>query len=247
MVAIFLVVLQSFAPMLYAADADPLVLVYKGTGACKDGCAEAAAEIPASLKFRVRYVSPKEITPELFDGASIWVQPGGNAIKAAKAMSEVRLRYIRNFVRKGGGYVGFCAGAFLADETVDDDGMVEGLGLLSFGTWDYPVYSNEGWGTLVWIFANNALRQVFFNGGASFYINHKTKNVKVLATYGREGLPATVQTTFGKGQVVVTGFHPEATEVWKQGARTQEPDLFDADGSDHDLARDMLLRALPSL
>src|SRR5690606_33334838 len=121
---------------------------------------------------------------------------------------------------------------------------VPGLGILKVSTWDYPVYSNEGWGTLVWVFWNNTMRQVFFNGGASFYVNHKTKNVEVIATYGMGGLPATIQSTYGKGKVVVTGAHPEATEAWKESARIMEPNLYDTDGDDHDLARDMILRAL---
>ena len=42
------------------------------------------------------------------------IHPGGSASKQAKALEETGLEQIRAFVSEGGGYVGICAGAYLA-------------------------------------------------------------------------------------------------------------------------------------
>ncbi len=229
---------------LSASAREGLVLIYSGAGSCTDGCAEAAAEIPARMGFRIQYVKPEEIKPELLKTAKVWMQPGGDAIVAAKAMGPEGLSAIREFVRAGGGYVGFCAGAFLSDKTVDNSDVTPGLGILPIGTFDYPLDSHNGDGAMTWINWGGRPRHLFFNGGGSFYLNKSigqiSPEVKVLATFVADGLPATIETTFGKGRVVVSGAHPEATYAWKS-----EGGLVDEDGPDFDLAIDMVRKALP--
>jgi glutamine amidotransferase-like uncharacterized protein len=215
-----------------------IALVYKGLGSCADACAEAAAEIPASLGYQIKYVSPDEIAPEIFKGAVLWIQPGGNAIDASNAIGTLKLALIRNFIKKGGAYVGFCAGAFLADSTVDDEGKVEGLGIIPVTTYDAPIDSNNDLGTMVWINWQGVNRHIYFNGGGGFNILESNPQVQVLGRFKSDGEAVTIQTKFGRGKVVVTGAHPEASYVWKvQGG------LVDEDNSDYDLARDMVTRA----
>lgn len=217
-----------------------VALVYKGIGGCRS-CAEAAARAVRRFDLEIKYVSASEVTEEIFEDALLWVQPAGNAISAANALGTERLAMIRKFVKNGGRYVGFCAGAFLADTNVDDDGKVKGLGLLPFASADYEVNDKDNI-DMVWINWGKERRHIFFNGGATFLIPELLLNkneVQVLATYEETDKPATVHVTFGRGQVVVSGAHPEAPQKWKF-----DNDLEDEDDSDLDLAQDMVKRAI---
>ncbi len=226
---------------LFAAAANPVVLVYRGPGACTDGCAEAAAEIPASMGFEIRYVTSHTLTEASFENAVLWVQAGGNAIKASKSLGRKNLELIKKHIRyQGMGYVGFCAGAFLADEAVDDEEKFPGLGLIPFGTRYYQVDSQKDGIMHPLTFSKGVIRYHYFNGGGTFDLrNSDYDRVDVLAKYPN-GDPALLQTTYGMGNVVIIGAHPEATAVWKSYTHMSDPD-----GSDHDIARDMVRRALP--
>ncbi len=215
---------------------DGVVLVYSGPGA---GSAPASAEIAASMGFKIRYVTPADIKPALFKNAKVWMQPGGDAIEAAQALGAKGLKAIREFVKNGGGYVGFCAGAFLADKTVDNPETIAGLGIIPIGTYDYPLDNNHGHGDMTWIDWGGKRRHVFFNGGGSFYVNKEHPEVHVLASFAADGAPATIEVMFGKGHVVVSGAHPEASAAWKSKAG-----VIDQDGPDFDLAVDMVERSL---
>lgn len=217
----------------------PLALVYRGAGSCQgDLCPEAAAAVAEQAGMRVRFVAPDQIAPEIFEGASAWIQPGGNAISVSQKLGREKLALIRKFIRYGGAYVGFCAGAFLADRTVDNPETVEGLGLLPVGTFDYPVDSGDA-GIPMVINWGGSRRTLFFNGGGSFRMNDRgAERMDIIATFPN-GDAATVETTYGLGGVVVTGAHPEALEIWKQDAKFE-----DLDGSDIDLAVSMVHRAL---
>lgn len=235
--ALILIVLFSFGFAHADKSKQQRALVYNGAGGCKS-CALAAAKVARQAGFSVQYVSPSEIEPALLSTATLWIQPAGNAISAATGIGIERLAYIRDFVKNGGAYVGFCAGAFLADATVDDDGKVTGIGILPVVTADYEVNEKSNIG-IVWTKWNGVRRNIFFNGGATFILDPKKKNrLKILATYEKDNQPATIETTFGLGKVVVSGAHPEAPNKWK--ARAEEDD---EDGSDIDLAVDMVSRA----
>lgn len=213
-------------------------LVYKGRGGC-ESCAHAAGKAARGAGYTVEYVGSAELSEKSFKNVKLWVQPAGNAISAAEALGTEGLNLIREFVKNGGSYVGFCSGAFLADSIVDDEGKVQGLGLLPVGTADYEVNDKSNI-DMVWINWGTQRRHVFFNGGATFLINKKSEDKKlssltVLATYVSDGLPAAIFTKFGKGKVAVSGAHPEAPNKWKNRAIQD-----DEDGDDLDLAVEMI-------
>ena len=219
-----------------AASKSRVALVYIGRGSCNDRCSEAAANIAKMAGLTPRFVTPEMINPTVFTDAVVWIQPGGNAIKASAAIGEKKLRLIRKFVHEGGGYVGLCAGAFLADTTVDSKDTVRGLGIIPWSTDYYPIDSGEN-GTLARITWRGKSRVLFFNGGGTFALDD-SHPVKVIAKY-EDGQPATIETTFGNGRLALTGAHPEALESWKTDAKLNDPD-----GSDWDLALEMLCDVL---
>lgn len=212
-----------------------LALVYKGPGSCggSDNCSGAAAEVAIREGYQIKYVHPSDVTEEIFKDAAIWIQPGGNAITVAKALGHEKLQMIRDFVSAGGGYLGFCAGGFLSDRTVDDANTIEGLGIIPVETADYDGDKGPN-GTIIPIHWKGDLRDVFFNGGGYFKVPHAgVMGVRVMATY-ETGQVAAIETKFGQGHVAVSGFHPEATEDWKSYAVGT-----DKDGSDLDIAEEL--------
>jgi glutamine amidotransferase-like uncharacterized protein len=222
-------------------------LVYDGPGVCDDRCDQAASAVAERAGLKIRWVTPEQLRStdpaELFRDAAVWIQPGGNAIDAAHALRAKGLERIRDYIQDGGAYLGFCAGAFLADKTVNDEETLAGLGIIPVSTFDYPADHGE-WGTILPFRWNGQKRSVYFNGGGSFKVPSGMLGVEVFARYADDGLPAAIQTTFGAGRVVVSGPHPEALAWWKDQARREDEDAIDEDGSDFDLAADMLARAL---
>lgn len=212
-------------------------LIYIGRGSCDDRCSEAAANVARLAGLEPRFVTPEMIKPEVFKGAVTWIQPGGNAIKASHALGQKKIRLIRKFVREGGGYVGFCAGAFFADRTVDSKETLPGLGLIPWRTDYIDVDSGED-GTQLTVEWRGKARTLFFNGGGTFELDD-SQPYEIIASYA-SGQPATIETRFGAGQVELTGLHPEAFDSWKTDAK-----VIDPDGRDWDLAVELICASLP--
>jgi glutamine amidotransferase-like uncharacterized protein len=182
----------------------------------------------------VELVGP-DFDPAALHAADVWVQPGGDAIELAKAISTRLKDELRRFVNAGGGYLGFCAGMFFADTWVDDNDTVPGLGLLPGTTRDYKTPEKATVLPVNWL---GKIRYVFFEEGGYLELRPDAQ-AEVLARFSNGQVAAAV-TRFGKGRVVVSGPHPEAPESW-----LHEHGLVDPDGPDFDLANNMFLRALP--
>ena len=141
-----------------------------------------------------------------------------------------------DFVEKGGGYVGFCAGAYMATSRIGRT-RYAGLGIFPGGTSPYGTgvirpdldYSLQN---LTW---QGVSRLVFYEGGPFLYgLNPAADHSETLALYD-SGFVAAARAIFGKGRVVVSGPHPEAPAIW-----TEEDGIHDPDGEDIDLAIDMV-------
>ena len=219
------------------SDFQPTAYVYAGKGVCAEGCVEAVTRLTrrngiVSVLVRESDLLSDRIRPRVGD---IWIQPGGDAIVASEAMTAIGLARVRNWISKGMNYLGFCAGAFLADRTVDDSETIGGLGLIPFPTADFlpgqtkAMVLEQNW--------RGASRWLYFQEGATFEMNTiDAAAVKVIATY-TDGRASVIDTRFGSGRVVLSGVHPEALPIWLTDDR-----LTDPDGSDDDLADELLGR-----
>ncbi len=206
-------------------------LIYAGAGACKDGCIDAAAQVALRAGLKVVLVKPSQIKPELFDDAVVWIQPGGDAIEVANAISASKKQEIKDFIAKGGNYLGFCAGAFFADHKVDDENTISGLEILPGVTKDYTKDKRPMILPLLWY---GKTRFLYFEEGAAIYPDGSQLGVNVLANY-MNGAPATVTFTHGLGRVALSGAHPEAPNDWKVIENLEDPD-----GPDFDLSDDLM-------
>jgi glutamine amidotransferase-like uncharacterized protein len=222
-----------------AADVGGLALVYRGPAATS-GCPEAvAAALERSGRgWDVRFVGPREdldLEPGVLARAVLYAQPGGGTLRRGYRRMRRRAPLIRDFVRSGGRYLGFCLGGYLAGET-------PGFGLLP-GDADRwisspgarPRSAGDAVVTVTW---RGRARRVFFQDGPWFDLDPRRGPAEVLATYPN-GLPAAVVAPFGRGVVGVVGPHPEAPASWYTDAGLPVPDDLHAD-----LTQDLVERVL---
>jgi len=216
----------------------PLALIYKGPGSCVEKCSESLASIAEGAGFQVRYVGPKEIDPAIFHGASVWLQPGGRVYQQNIAMEPELKQNIFRFVQRGGGYLGFCAGALLASQSYGwkdrEAGNVsqEGLNFFPGSSTIYWKGKSIEMIETVW---QGVLRHLYWELGPVY---KDTKGwgpeIEIISRYPDDGV-ATIRRQFGNGKVYVTAFHPEAPRSWRD-----DSGLLDRDGLDFDLVRDMI-------
>lgn len=245
---IFTILFFSFLNVTIAeARGKPLALVYQGEGSCEEGCSEAAAHVAELAGFRVQYVAPDALsetaTPAqvkaLFEHAKVWIQPGGIAVTAYFAMSGKLRQELVHFIADGGGYVGFCAGAYLATSQIGST-RYAGLGILPGGTEPYRTHTETpavdySFQDVSW---NGKHRKIYYEGGPVLYNVHEsetTGSAGEIIAYYETGDIAAARASFGAGRVFVSGPHPEAPAIW-----SEEDGLHDPDGIDHDLAVQMV-------
>lgn len=222
--------------------ANDKALIYMGPGSCEDGCTEASVEMAKLAGLTPVIVTPETISKEIFKDAKIWIQPGGYASVAARALKTEGMELIRNFVKDGGGYVGFCAGGFLATELIGTTGNT-GLGILPGRSIPYKSYRRRAI-TLEktdWTLAGGfTQRQIYWEGGPYFtFKKDEAMKVEELGKYNRTGQTVSVRSTFGLGKVYVTGLHPEAPQWWRDDVY-----LDDKDGLDYDISVEMIKWAM---
>lgn len=225
-----------------SAPLRPVALVYRGPGACEENCSELAALMAQKAGLQTVFVGPHD-DPHRYFGPEhpetrLWIQPGGKSTTVAETMDARLKDAIRELVRAGGGYVGFCAGGFFATAQVGQS-QVEGLGLVPGESELYAQVPDDA--IVLPLNWRGSSRQIYWEGGPFFRGPVAASGPHVLgagfettAIYA-DGTAASVRGPYGLGRVYVTGAHPEASTTW----RTYNQ-LTDSDGVDFDLAIDMI-------
>ncbi len=217
-----------------------VALVYRGP-ASQPGCPEAVAKLLRSSRygFDVHFVGPNETVPlstSVLAGATVYAQPGGASLKRAYRHLREHRDAIRQFVRSGGRYLGFCLGGYLA-------GATPGFALLPGDTDQYiaspraTITSEDN--TVVRVCWRGRERTLFFQDGPYFWVRPQEK-VSVVATYPN-GTIAAMVSGFGEGKVGGVGPHPEATADWFVDAG-----LRIGDGLGEDLGQDLVEAVMSS-
>jgi len=70
--------------------------------------------LPESGQSRIARIGEAEVRGAVLKQFDVLIVPGGSASKQAAAMTADGREAVRDFIRRGGGYVGLCAGAYLA-------------------------------------------------------------------------------------------------------------------------------------
>lgn len=199
-------------------------------------------------------VSSEEIIRGLLQvDTALLVMPGGRDLPYCNALNGKGTDQIRNFVRSGGRYLGFCAGAYFGSAQVEfergSQNEVVGRRELSFfpgkaiGSALTPgafSYANEDSATVATVSDQGGAEvQVYFDGGC--YFEGEDRSVEVISRYLDipEHPPAAVVCRFGLGRALLSGVHPEFSSGWPGSKR---PDI-DGILSRNQQQRDLFLLA----
>jgi biotin--protein ligase len=185
--------------------------------------------------FAVSTVSANALLKEPWTSScALLVFPGGADVPYCKALDGEGNHRIKQYVRTGGAYLGFCAGGYYGSARcefeVDDKEMaVIGSRELAFfpGTCRGAAFKGFKYASengaraakiTVKVDEGKSPLTCYFNGGGVFVDAGKLadKSVEVLASYdeeldvdGGDGRAAVVYCRVGQGNVVLTGTHPE--------------------------------------
>lgn len=102
-----------FKQAVAADESQVRVAVYTDSGASRSVKAllQLLNENPA---LQVEKITARQIQSEKLQSFDVLIQPGGSGGKQGRTLETTDRDAVRTFVRDGGGYVGFCAGAYLA-------------------------------------------------------------------------------------------------------------------------------------
>jgi len=184
------------------------ICVYAGSGAVLARDVEVALD---KLALPYGEVDARDVRTGRLDRCSLLIVPGGYTARCMAALGADGFKRIRGFVANGGGYVGICAGAYIAARRVEVPGSPQGLGIVeienvrSAGTEvrtifvtqpDHPVVEGCGRELQIW-YQNGPLMEA-------------GESVETLAVY-EDSSAAIVCSTYGEGRVVIFSPHPEGS------------------------------------
>lgn len=176
--------------------------------------------IQAVTNNNVVFCTSSMIIEGCLDYAQLLIMPGGADLYFCEKLNGVGNQNIRNFVSKGGSYLGICAGAYYGCSTLDwACGKISGTRELGFydGKATGPVFDwvenkkdiyNGSWMKAVEIEIPNAQKLLTqYNGGPVF----EEVNGKVIARYTdlENNPPAVIEGEFGQGRYIVSSPHIE--------------------------------------
>jgi glutamine amidotransferase-like uncharacterized protein len=227
------------------------VMIYNGIGVSTSDW-QATEEIVSSHSrqgrgWTYRLVNSAELNAmslEEIASFGVIVVPGGKGGTITSYLnSSTRLNLRRAVQEFGVGYVGFCAGAWIAVGPEADTPEVASYGLAVAEGVVLSTYWPDGNTSLtadivpVTLQDGTVRNLVWWGGPSTPEWKLASGQSGVLGRY-KTGQPAISQTVSGRGVVVISGPHPEAPQSWWATAGT------DPDGLDWDLAERMIDGAL---
>lgn len=232
-----------------SALASALVLVVVGGGSWRGVAADGArlvrvaicddnpdpAKGPKALQrilvpdagFTAERITSAQIREGGLAGFDVLIMPGGSGSKQAERLEKAGREAIRAFVRDGGGYVGICAGSYLASSHYDWS-----LGLINARVWD-RAHWDRGGGEIRLRMTDPGAALLGRGGSVPCQYNQGPLLVpddeadlpgyEILATFETEvaakgaqpgsmtGTHAIIRSLYGRGRVICYSPHPEAT------------------------------------
>ncbi|AZE56411.1 hypothetical protein C4K03_4272 [Pseudomonas synxantha] len=195
------------------------VAIYRGPA----GCADCSENVKTALQhlnpnYQIDFVGadePIDITPHTLARYDLYVQPGGgqDIPGALDSLGDERAEAIRDYVAKGGRYLGLCMGAYLADD--DNLGLIPQSLDTEAGRPGFEVTGIED--AAVRVTWDGQADHVFYQDGPYFPKASADAPYKTLATY-HNGDVAAARYAYKKGVVVLSGPHPEAGQEWFENA-----------------------------
>jgi glutamine amidotransferase-like uncharacterized protein len=204
--------------------------VDRGVGK-KTGPPALKKEIHETADIEVTVVHARDVEEGKLASFDVLLMPGGSASREARGLEKKGRRAIREFVRAGGGYVGICAGAYLASSSYPWS-----LHLVPATVADPRHWKRAPHGPVkVEMEITRAGRKILGEKKARVRVKYQNgpillpdrgaeeKGLRILARFrtdltgrgGKKGLmrgaPASLAMRYGKGRVVTMSPHPEQT------------------------------------
>jgi hypothetical protein len=206
------------------------VAIYADKGGNDAGPTNCERCLPKVSGFATRRITAEEIQDGLLEDFDVLIQPGGSGSKQAAELGETGREKIRAFVKNGGGYVGICAGAYLASADYDWS-----LGLLDAKVVDRKHWA-RGYGEVQlraggpeakkFLGIDSDLLPIYYHQGPLLAPAGKDEipDYEPIATFETEiakngapegvmkGTTAVARAPFGQGRVFCYSPHPERTK-----------------------------------
>jgi glutamine amidotransferase-like uncharacterized protein len=204
------------------------VAIYADAGATPKGVPEVEKCLPASKGFQVKSITAEQIREGALKNFDVLITPGGSASKQSSTLGEKGREAVKRFVTDGGGFIGICAGAYLASAEYPWS-----LGLLDAHVLDRAHWargqgdvqlklSRAGQNSLT---ADKEVCTIHYENGPLLGPGNKDdiEDYESLAAFETEirdngapvgamkGTTAIARGKFGKGRVVCFSPHPEKT------------------------------------
>lgn len=209
-------------PEVTPLDAD--IAIYADEGADGD-CLDATRSMFQWMGYSVRYVTSYSIRNEGLDEYRLLCMPGGDMYRYAQDLHILGAENIKDFVNRGGGYIGICGGGYYAGRDVYWQGeklVMISLELLA-GTTQGPddnivPYPDYG---MCRVNITDSLHPItvsepdsawiLYYWGPAFFPDSNAA-VDILGEYAIGGNAALCAFSYGGGRVFLTGPHPEFEE-----------------------------------
>jgi glutamine amidotransferase-like uncharacterized protein len=214
------------------------VALYDAGGTGGRGVRHLQRILSKSSGFELHHVGPPDIRAGVLDQFHLVIFPGGSGSKEAAALGKQGRQSVCDFVESGGGYVGICAGAYLATAKYQ-----WGLALVNAQTFTGKRLIPDVGEKSMWFRGSGNVKMELTDKGKAVLgdvadlVELRYANGPILSPAHRDDLPpyrtwavfrseiskyepqkgtmidspAIVAAEFGKGRVVVISPHPEAT------------------------------------
>ena len=203
------------------------VAIFDGKGAPNDGIENVSGRIKSIPEATVTRVKAEEWATIDLNQFDVVAFSGGSGSQQAEAIGEAGRNNVREFIRGGGGYVGVCAGAYLACSN-----FKWGLGILNASTVSSKWQRGKAFldsevteagrqmlgdvrGTFKVRYGNGPVIKPAERTDIPAYTTISVFKSEIAENGTPVGVmvdsPAQAQATFGKGRVFISSPHPENT------------------------------------
>lgn len=197
------------------------VALYRAPGVGIDAHVATFEVLRDARGYRPRVVTPDDVRSDGLDGIHVVIFTGGRGGQQGEALGPEGRQIIRDFVAAGGGYIGVCAGAYLAMQGSEDFHKIAIVAArnLSRDAWRRGVHT-----TPVQEVGSDRIHRLFYANGPVFEsIPHPVLPPYVpLAIYRYDaylpahdthsgempGTPAILATAYGRGRIVLFSPNP---------------------------------------
>jgi len=199
------------------------------------------------------FLNWKEVESNRIDGAAIKAgelanneydiiyMPGGMANFYTVGLGNKGINNLRNFVKNGGGYIGICAGAYFASDSIIWEGVKYDYTLdlfdgIAYGSIEEITPWDNHALTRITLTSDNTFEgfqqaqyQTLYYGGPAFY-PHDNANVNSFATWDEyNNTNAIIYFNYEEGRVFLAGPHLEIEENSLRDGQAFASELIDED------------------